>query len=946
MLPLLLLFHVPYSAQPQVPHFNDHLFDKSCVGDITCIVQDDRGFVWIGSTGGLFRYDGKSYQPMTFGDSSNSPHVTALLPVESDTFWVGCEDGSIYRLNRHGFLEPWVPEEGLPQQSITGFVTDQSGDLWFSTYGEGLYVKHKSHVYNFDQSDGLLADQIYAITMDDKGRIWAATDQGVSLCTMANGQKIVSNIQRSDGLNDEIVYHLMSIGKDVWLGFQSGGICRIDVRTDSITYQTSEWTLGEIRSMIPASEGEIWLGTGMGMVTYDVVKDVFSDPSQLNQEALRSVDHFYVDREWNLWCAGAGNHLYSGNLEVKIISGEVGDIQAVLADQEGNVWLGTAHGLYHYMHGRFEKVLAHQQNIISLYQDEAGLVWMGTFGSGVLVCDPKNGQERWITEADGLMNGSVLSIDGNHDRVWLATLGGIAEISKSARILEGGTLNLIMLDQINDHAASFFYTVYVDSRDIVWFGSDGDGVIKLENEVLISMLEENKLPAKTIYSFTEDPNGHIWIGTATEGLYRWDGKQYQRFARLHEGPELPIAILASDPRGHILIGHTEGLDILDIRRDFITSYGEEAGLREFNPAMNAMCQSDQITWLGGVDQLIMIRSAPATMDHQPNLVIDKVRILGSIIDHESDQSFKSHENYLQFDVVGLWFTNPSELTHAYKLEGYDMDWKITSDQQISYSHLQPGQYHFQLAPVIDGQTVQNASTSYSFVINPPWWQTPWFISLAVSACLLGLWWLQRYREKKVSLEATMARERIESQYEVLKAQINPHFLFNSFNTLASIVEENTSQAIEYIEKLSDYYRSIIQLRDQKLVRVETELDLVKDFVFLLGKRFGTHLDVHMDVQDCCGWIPPLSLQMLVENAVKHNVISRQKPLRIDIIATPDKHITVMNNLQPKMTRVESTQFGLQNIKNRFEMLSSKKVLIEQTSTHFSVSIPLIDKETS
>jgi LytS/YehU family sensor histidine kinase len=200
---------------------------------------------------------------------------------------------------------------------------------------------------------------------------------------------------------------------------------------------------------------------------------------------------------------------------------------------------------------------------------------------------------------------------------------------------------------------------------------------------------------------------------------------------------------------------------------------------------------------------------------------------------------------------------------------------------------------------------------------------------------------QRFRELRISRNAALERERIESQYEVLKAQINPHLLFNSFNTLASIVEEDSQLAIEYIEKLSDYYRSIIQFRNQKMISLGEELILIDDFTYLLKRRFGKNLQVIKQIESTDSYIPPLTLQMLVENAVKHNVISRQKPLTIVIRTEKDDYLVVSNNLQPKKSEEPSTRFGLQNIQTRFELLTKKKVIIEDHGEHFSVSIPLL-----
>ncbi|MBK9103410.1 MAG: histidine kinase [Saprospiraceae bacterium] len=187
---------------------------------------------------------------------------------------------------------------------------------------------------------------------------------------------------------------------------------------------------------------------------------------------------------------------------------------------------------------------------------------------------------------------------------------------------------------------------------------------------------------------------------------------------------------------------------------------------------------------------------------------------------------------------------------------------------------------------------------------------------------------------------------IESQLAALKAQINPHFLFNSFNTLITIIDENAMQpevAIEYVEKLSDFYRSILQYREQESISLEEEWELVQSFVYLLEKRYGTNLTLHIDTPPKDGFIMPMTLQMLVENAVKHNIISEKYPLDLYITVDADDYVTVRNTLQPKSKAEPSTQFGLDSIIRRYQLLSERKVIIEKTSDAFIVRIPIIKK---
>lgn len=196
------------------------------------------------------------------------------------------------------------------------------------------------------------------------------------------------------------------------------------------------------------------------------------------------------------------------------------------------------------------------------------------------------------------------------------------------------------------------------------------------------------------------------------------------------------------------------------------------------------------------------------------------------------------------------------------------------------------------------------------------------------------WW--RYQnEKQVLMTQTM-----QSELRFLKSQINPHFLFNSFNTLITIIEENPKIAVEYVEHLSDFYRSIMAYRERDFITVQEEMDLVRSFFFLLKKRYETGLFLHNSLNGLQGQVMPLTLQMLVENAVKHNVISADKPLVVEIFSENDGYITVRNNIRRKIKAEPSTHFGLQSLIRRYQLLGERPVLVEDNAAFFTVKVPV------
>lgn len=201
-----------------------------------------------------------------------------------------------------------------------------------------------------------------------------------------------------------------------------------------------------------------------------------------------------------------------------------------------------------------------------------------------------------------------------------------------------------------------------------------------------------------------------------------------------------------------------------------------------------------------------------------------------------------------------------------------------------------------------------------------------------------------YYQWKLSIieKEQLRRENVESQLEGLKSQVNPHFLFNSLNTLTYIIPDDPDKAVKFVQKLSKVYRYILEIRDKKLISLEEEFDFLHSYLFLLKERFGDNLHIHLKVSDKIMHfqIVPLSLQILFENAIKHNIISKQKPLTIEVFEEKDK-LVIKNNLQKKKQIMSSTKVGLQNIKNRYAYFSDEKVDIIETTDFFLVSLPLI-----
>jgi len=202
-------------------------------------------------------------------------------------------------------------------------------------------------------------------------------------------------------------------------------------------------------------------------------------------------------------------------------------------------------------------------------------------------------------------------------------------------------------------------------------------------------------------------------------------------------------------------------------------------------------------------------------------------------------------------------------------------------------------------------------------------------------------------KNQIQANEALKNQQVRTQFEVLQNQMSPHFLFNSLNTLTTVIAEDSNIAIKFTEKLSEVYRYILQNREKELVKLEEELEFVKNYVFLLQIRYPENLKIDYKIDDAFleTSIPPLTLQMLVENAIKHNVISRSRPLRIDIYVENGKTVIVKNNLQIKNTLEKSTKTGLSNIKERYAYFVNENIEIITTKDNYMVAVPMLNIQT-
>lgn len=307
------------------------------------------------------------------------------------------------------------------------------------------------------------------------------------------------------------------------------------------------------------------------------------------------------------------------------------------------------------------------------------------------------------------------------------------------------------------------------------------------------------------------------------------------------------------------------------------------------------------------------------------------------------KEYKHDENYFNFNFYCINLIKPRNIAYRYLLDGYFDTWIVTRDGSVTYPRLPPGNYTFRVQGSMYPDFRNASEASWSFSIKKPVWMEYWFLSLVVLSAFTLVYLFIRQREHNLKNIALLKHERIMFEYEHLKSQVNPHFLFNSLNTLTNLIARDQKKAIEYTENLSSLYHSILAHHENDLVLLAEEIAILENYFSIQKGRFGAALQLRINIPEQVlrnKKIVPLALQILIENVIKHNVISGTEPLIIDITAT-ENEITIRNVVALKMSKEKGEGLGLINIKKRYELLTRKPVSYGLKENEFVVILPLL-----
>ncbi len=903
---------------------------------IGCIAQDARGLMWAGCDLGLVRTDGVRHDLVL----STAPRAVVAIAADGDRVVAALSSGVIVRCG-DASCDTLFADEALAGSPVRAlFLVNDA--LWLGTYGAGAWVVRSGSAIKIGASGGLPDDHVNAMMALDDGRVAIATDQGIAFANEHG--RIEEVLDERGGLSDNLVISLArGIDGTLYAGTHRMGMIAIEHGTRTVRTVPGVPAGVPVRALA-VGEALAWIGTDdQGTVASTMTGrhgSYLPDSEDLRHQRVACVILADDGAAW--WCDGT-DRLVRADPHVLFIPRHEGrdltSITALCADRDDGIWFATGASVFRHATAftegeqlqQVDLPLGPQVQVVALHADGAGGVWVGTFGQGVYHIPP-NGSPVHYRQADGLVNDNVLAIRSHAGRTWFATLGGICSWSEASG---AGAFTTAAIP-----GSGFVYDI-LPGPDGVLAATDGNGVLRLAPDGKVTTLSDGG--HRTWYSLCMDEDGQAWASGPGTGICRV-GRDPIRCI----GDEKKVGddgFYAIAPfHGYIVAFGRTGLIALDRASGRLIDPGHGWGLDGVEAGLNTACtDAHGALWFACDRGLVRLDPEPEALSDQVPVVITGLRWGDTPIPMNGTAGLRHDQNFLTFTFSALRYAAPEEVWFQYHLVGYDASPKLTRDREVSFSRLPPGAYRFALRAGIGDPSVAGEWTWLPFTIRAPWWRRPPSLIVAGLLIVLILVLLVRARDARVRLHERIEKERLRFQLEAVRSQVNPHFLFNSFNTLIELIERDRGLAVEHVEHLSDFFRAILQVRDKDVITLREELGLLENYFILEQRRFGRRIALEraIDPPMLGHGVPPLTLQILVENALKHNAATTAKPLLIHLDAR-DGWLEVRNDLAPRTATARSTGFGLQSIRHRFALLTDRAVEVTDRAGRFVVRIPLID----
>jgi ligand-binding sensor domain-containing protein len=896
-----------------------------------CTTRD--GSLWIGTVVGLVRYTGGRFEAWGIGTPIERAVVSSLLESRDGSLWIGSSVG-LGRI-RNGRLEILSERADFPKGRVRALHEDSSGSLWFGL-PDALARLRDGRVERRTLASGFPGPPL-AIVGDGDGGVWVGT--GRSLVRVHDDR--VTRYGDSGALADATAEAL----------FRESG--------------TAGLSNSVVQALLRDADGNVWVGTPSGLFRFRAGK--FTRYTTENGLSSNRILSLYEDREGSIWIGtlDGGLNRFKGQRVFNYThrDGLSDDkVWTVFQDREGSLWVGAADGdLDRMVSGaqRFEHFANFGNTIMAIEQDARGDLWLGTQGAGLIRLH--NGRPTRFTTADGLPGNWITSVCAEpNGALWIGTVSGGAARFENGRFRAFHVRDGLPSEQI--------FSIFRDREGDVWVGTFGGGVARYRRGAFQTFTTRDGLAHDVVISIFQDSEGAHWFATRG-GLTRWrDGK----FSTYRESEGLfhdAVQRVLEDGYGYLWL--TSSWGIFRVRQSELAAvadgvgrlhpvaFNTASGMRgaECNNAQHGAWKSrDGRLWFATVKGLAMADPSCIRLNTTPPaVVVEDVLANGETLPrHDGRLELPPGRGDLEFRYTAFNYSNPTAVRFRYRLDGIDSRWVEAGTRRSAYyPHLPPGGYRFRVKACNEDGVWNERGATVPLELAPRFYQTPWARGLALlSVCLVGFA-VHRLRVRRIESREWFRTALTEAKLSALQAQLRPHFLSNTLNSILALIGTDPTRARRMTERLGDLLRASLETEPGGVVTLERELSILELYVGIEKMRFRDRLEFAMQVEPAvrCADVPSFLLQPLVENAVKHGMRGRAAGgvVRIAGFAEGTRLILRVEDNGPGVPPETAVHrpggIGVRNTRQRLETLYSGRHRFEMTNSSaggclVTIEIPL------
>jgi ligand-binding sensor domain-containing protein/signal transduction histidine kinase len=713
--------------------------------------QTKDGSLWIGSTGGLLRFDGARF---TAYNRQNAPFlleriVSCLLASRDGSLWIGTAGGGLVRY-RGGAFQTYPASDGLTNSFIRTIYEDRRGTVWVGA-DQGLFKVSGPSMIRVDGSNGIPSIFVRAIAEDQHGHIWVG---GTTLLEFDGASFAQEHAPNSELTGDLITSMLITRDGTFWVGTLTG----LFNVTSSGVWSRTPGVSAQVAVIQEGTNGLLWVGTvGQGLYLYRQRHLVHVSSTELPS---RTVQAILEDREKNIWLGTRTGILSLSRTPVDIVSlpgGADFEYETIYRDSDGSILVATSAQLFRIRDGiakRFSFAGMPNLRVRTLLRDRQGNLWIGTDGSGLLRV--AGHQIQRFTYKNGLINDFVRAILQSRDgSIWVGTDGGITHIGPRARQSFNASNGL----------AYFSVTALFEDRDEdLWVGTSR-GLSHISNGRIVHDAATQSMQNEQLWSIDQDPSGGIWFGTSS-GLYGYRAGKVIHLTTSDGLANNTIYQILQDLRGNIWLSGPNSVSRLAVKELEAFAEGETSHVHlnlyldsyelESAALYGGMQPSGLVTpsgdvWLPSnrgavhiaVDRILPRSLSPVVID---NLVADGQQVpLGQTV------SLRPGTGRLEIDFGAVHLASQEGLRYRFKMEGLEFWSEASARRTADYTHLPPGKYRFRVQSFeVDNPDAVSEATLF-IVQEPHFYATLWFLGCCAIALLGMVFAIYRLRLRQMRM---------------------------------------------------------------------------------------------------------------------------------------------------------------------------------------------------